>query len=64
MLVGKSVHDQRSERLWRDLFLGVTGLYYDIFPHLENYRVLDPCNDTHIFCLHFNCLSAENKQAH
>lgn len=50
---GPSVHNQRIERLWRDLWLGVTSLYYHLFHHLEDSQVLDPTNQFHQFCLHY-----------
>ena len=53
MIVGKSVHDQRIEKLWRDLFVGVTSLYHGLFSHLEACNILNPDDDTDIFCLHY-----------
>ena len=52
VIVGKSVHNQRIERMWRDVFQGFLGLYYDLFYYLETMNMLVPNNDVHLFCLH------------
>ena len=48
VIVGKSTNNQRIERLWRDLYDGVTGFYYGLFCHLESVEILNPDNDIHI----------------
>lgn len=51
--VEKALHNQRIERLWRDVFQSVLILYYELFYHYEEIQVLDPSNELDIFCLHF-----------
>lgn len=53
VLTGSSVHNQRIERLWRDVFTAVTGNYYKLFYALEGEGVLDHTNELDLFALHF-----------
>ena len=53
MLTGSSIHNQRIERLWKDMHYSVTKTFYRLFYYLEELRLLDPSNDMHIYSLHY-----------
>ena len=59
-IAGTSVHSQRIERLWRDVFVSCTSLFYHLFHSLEDCGLLDPESDIHLLCLAV-CVSANNK---
>ena len=50
---GKSVHNTRIERLWRDCREKVSDKYISIFDSMERYGILDVDNDINLFALHF-----------
>jgi len=50
--MGHSVHNQ-IECLWRDVFQGCIGLHYQLLHNLERIGLLDPCNEIHLFALHY-----------
>ena len=52
-IAGPSVHNTRIERLWRDVYTAVTNVYVNIFIDLEQRQVLEPDNESDLFCLHF-----------
>ena len=53
VIVGSSVHNQRIERLWHDMYRGVTVLFYRLFYYLEYHDLLNPIDDVHLFALHY-----------
>ncbi|ROL48944.1 hypothetical protein DPX16_1884 [Anabarilius grahami] len=61
-ITGKSVNNQRIERLWRHLWCSVIHIHicYAAFRHLEDIGPLDPNNEVHITCLHFVMLPRLN----
>ena len=61
VIVGSSVHNQRVERLWRDMHRCVTLLFYRLFYFLENQGMLDPVNERDLYALHFTFLPRINQ---
>ena len=49
----KSCHNQRIERLWRDVFVGCTSVFYCFFMHLEEISLLDINSTIRMFALHY-----------
>ena len=52
-LTGLSVHNQRIERLWKDVNTYVTSYFRNLFYYLESLELLDPLNEIHLFALHY-----------
>ena len=61
MITGRSVNNQRIERLWRDLFEGVTHIYYHLFYHLEDNGMFDSSNREDMFSLHYVYIPRVNR---
>ncbi|KAL2096844.1 hypothetical protein ACEWY4_006051 [Coilia grayii] len=55
-ITGRSTHNQRIERLWRDVFGGVLDLFYTCFCNMEREGLLNPDNEVCIFGLHWSFL--------
>ena len=58
IITGSSTH---NERLWRDVFRCVGQIFYDLLFGLEDDGVLDPLNDTDLFCVHLSILPEVNR---
>ena len=64
VITGSSTHNERIERLWRDVFRCVGKLFYDVFCALEEEGVLDHLNETDIYCVHYIFVPKVNKCLH
>ena len=61
VITGSSTHNERIERLWRDVFRCVAQLFYDTFHSLEVENLLNPLNEADIYCLHYVYVPIINK---
>ena len=52
-ITGRSVHNTRIERLWREVNRVVNYNYSAIFKHMEHYDILDSTNEIDLAALHF-----------
>ena len=60
-ITGRSVHNQRIERFWRNLFIGCVSLFYHLFYMLEDMRLLNHDNPNDLFALHYVFLPRVNR---
>jgi len=62
VILGSSVHNQRIERLNRDINYQVLNYYYNLFMCMEDRNMLDPDNDTDLYVLHWVFLPILNSK--
>lgn len=53
-IAGSSVHNQRIEHLWQDMYYSVTCVFHHVFNFLESIGRLNPLCDADLFSLHYN----------
>ena len=52
VVLGSSVHNERIERMWRDVSRSVIIPFKERFANLEDQEILDVDNEIDLFCLH------------
>lgn len=52
-LDGGSIHNQRIECLWRDVFTDVLELFHRLFMSMEHMEILDSISEVDLWCLQF-----------
>ena len=59
-ITGRSVHNQRIERFWRDMFSGCISVFYYLFYNLEDCGLLCPNDEVDLYSLHYAFLPRIN----
>ncbi len=62
IITGKSTHNQRIERFWRDLFSGCISFFYYFFYFLEDIGIFNIEDEIDLMSLHFVFLPIIQKQ--
>ena len=62
IITGSSVHNERIERMWRDVTRNVSSSFIATFHELEAEEILNPDNEVDIFCLQVVFLPRVNKR--
>ena len=60
VITGSSTHNERIERLWRDVTRSVGSYFYATFQELELNGHLDVLNEIDMFCLHYTYIPRLN----
>lgn len=61
VITGSSTHNERVERMWRDIYRSVSSSFASTFASLEHDGVLDPLNETDMYCLQYIFLPRINR---
>jgi len=61
VITGSSVHNERVERLWRDVHRCIASNFVEKFQRLESDGLLDPVNEVDLYVLHLVFLPLINK---
>lgn len=63
-ITGPSVHNQRIERMWKDVLTYVVKHHRDLFYSLEDEGLLDPLDAIHLYALEYVFVPRINRDLH